>query len=206
MRSTYWYWVFASIITLGAMVYQRSTGPTNPKRIKYEINGSKQISTFPRSGNSGTNCEVELKNIPSGFEASIIYRRFPTNDEWSRAQFSMENHKLAASLPSQPAAGKLEYFIEIKNTTDNSITNLSKDEPIVIRFKDSVPAWALIPHIILMFIAMLLSNLTGAMAIFYNKSYKFYGILTIITLFLGGFVFGPIVQHYAFGQAWTGFP
>ena len=25
-------------------------------------------------------------------------------------------------------------------------------------------------------------------------------------LLLGGFLFGPIVQQYAFGQAWTGFP
>ncbi|MDD3742714.1 MAG: hypothetical protein PHX54_03725, partial [Lentimicrobiaceae bacterium] len=30
--------------------------------------------------------------------------------------------------------------------------------------------------------------------------------LTLIFLFIGGLVFGPIVQKYAFGAYWTGFP
>ena len=30
--------------------------------------------------------------------------------------------------------------------------------------------------------------------------------MTIIFLLLGGFLFGPIVQKFAFGQFWTGWP
>jgi hypothetical protein len=30
--------------------------------------------------------------------------------------------------------------------------------------------------------------------------------ITVLTLFVGGFVFGPLVQHAAFGPWWTGFP
>lgn len=206
MKSTFWYWLFAVIITLGAMVYQRVTGPTHPKLVKYEINKEKKSISLPRSGDSGTDCQVELKSLPADCEATLYYRHFPLKEEWTQRPFAKESEKITASLPTQPAAGKLEYYIEIKNTQESKITELSKDEPIVIRFKNPVPAWALIPHIILMFIAMLLSNLAGALSIFNHDKYRYYGILTLITLLVGGFIFGPIVQYYAFGQAWTGFP
>jgi hypothetical protein len=207
MRSTFWYWLFAVAITLGALVYQRITGPTNPKLVKYEITGTKHSISFPRSANSGTDCQIALDGIPSEFKASLYYRHFPTKEDWTQLQFTQaEPEKCIAALPAQIAAGKLEYFIEVKDSNNQKIAELSKDEPIVIRFKNSVPAWALIPHIILMFVAMLLSNLTGIMAIFNHDRFKLYGVLTLIVLLVGGLIFGPIVQHYAFGQAWTGFP
>ena len=83
---------------------------------------------------------------------------------------------------------------------------LTDSENVIIRFKGSVPAWALVPHIIFMFIAMLLSNLTGIYAIGRIEKQAFYGKLTLLALFIGGMIFGPIVQDYAFGQAWTGIP
>ncbi|MHC1704539.1 MAG: hypothetical protein AB9846_11575 [Tenuifilaceae bacterium] len=207
MKSTFWYWFFAVVITLSAMVYQRMTGPTHSKRVKYEINSIAQSTSFPRSGDSGTDCNIELNELPEGWEATLNYRRYPTNEEWIQLPFNKkESGKIESALPTQPAAGKLEYFIDLKNEKEAVVVSISKDEPIAIRFKNPVPAWALTPHIILMFLAMLLSNLTGAMAIFMHESFRFYGILTIITLLIGGFIFGPIVQYYAFGQAWTGFP
>lgn len=207
MKSTFWYWLIAIFITLAALFYQRITGPTNPKHIKYELNGASIKGSFPRSGDSGIDCPVELKSISPEWEATIFYRRYPLNEEWKQQPFKQgESGKIISQLPTQPAAGKLEYYIELKNTKDASVVSISKDEPIVIRFKNSVPAWALIPHIVLMFVAMLLSNLTGIMSIYMHDRFKFYGILTLIALFLGGLVFGPIVQYYAFGHAWTGFP
>lgn len=207
MKSTFWYWFFAVIITLGAIVYQRITGPTHPKLVKYEISGVNNRLSLPRSADSGTDCKIILEAVSSDYEATLYYRHFPKKEDWIQLPFkSDESGKIASSLPTQPAAGKLEYYIEIKNINSQKITELSKDEPCVIRFKNPVPAWALIPHIILMFIAMLLSNLTGAMAIFNHDRFRYYGVLTLITLLVGGFVFGPIVQYYAFGQAWTGFP
>jgi len=207
MKSTFWYWLFAVIITLAAMIYQRVTGPTNPKQVKYKIAGIKYSNSFPRSGNSGADCQIVLNDIPSGFKASLFFRHFPTREDWISLPFNLnESGKLALTLPTQLAAGKLEYYIEIKNDGNQKVAELSKEEPIVIRFKNSVPTWALIPHIILMFIAMLLSNLAGIMAFFKHDRFTFYGGLTIIVLFVGGLIFGPIVQYFAFGQAWTGFP
>lgn len=207
MKSTFWYWFFAVIITLGAMVYQRMTGPTHPKLVKYEINGVKKSNSLPRSGDTDKDCPVSIDGISAGYEATLYYRHYPSKEDWSQLPFKTdESGKIVSALPKQPAAGKLEYFIEIKNSSDNKVIELSKQEPIAIRFKDPVPAWALIPHILFIFIAMLFSNLTGVMALFNHDKFRYYGVLTIIFLFVAGFIFGPIVQKYAFGAYWTGFP
>jgi hypothetical protein len=207
MKSTFWYWCFAVVITLSAMVYQRATGPTHPKRVNYTINGETKSTSFPRSGDSDKDCPVVIEGIPAGYEATLFYRHYPTKDEWVQLPFSAsEQGKLSTALPKERAAAKYEYYIEIKDTKENKVIELSKQEPIAIRFKDPVPLWALIPHILLIFIAMLFSNLTGVMAAFNHDRYKYYGILTISFLLVAGFVFGPIVQKYAFGAFWTGFP
>ena len=69
MKSTFWYWFIAVLITLGAMVYQRVTGPTHSKLVKYEVNGEKNKTFFPRSGNTGTDCKIEIAAIPDNYEA-----------------------------------------------------------------------------------------------------------------------------------------
>jgi len=207
MKSTFWYWLIAAIITLGAMVYQRVTGPTHSKLVKYEIDG-KIIKTFlPRSGDSGTDCKVEINAIPDNYEAILYFRHFPTKEEWVEQSFQSNGAgKIFSILPNLPAAGKYEYYIVIKNNENNNLIEISKDEPVAIRFKNSVPAWALVPHIILIFIAMLFSNVAGTMALFKHERFVHYGLLTLIFLFVAGFIFGPLVQYFAFGQAWTGFP
>ena len=48
--------------------------------------------------------------------------------------------------------------------------------------------------------------IAGLYVIFKISRYKLYGILTVVFLLLGGFVLGPIIQKYAFGAFWTGFP
>jgi uncharacterized BrkB/YihY/UPF0761 family membrane protein len=44
------------------------------------------------------------------------------------------------------------------------------------------------------------------MALFNQRKYKIYGLLTLVILFIGGIILGPIVQKYAFGELWTGVP
>ena len=110
---------------------------------------------------------------------------------------------LSFSLPHQPPAGKIEYKI----TLDNGLEK--KDltpEPIVLRFTGMVPLFILIPHIILMFLAMLFSTRTGIEALIRGTQTYKYCIWTIILLFAGGLILGPVVQYYAFGAFWTGWP
>jgi hypothetical protein len=77
---------------------------------------------------------------------------------------------------------------------------------VVIRFKGDVPIFIIIPHVILIFMAMLFSTRTGLE--FFNKepNYKKLAYWTFGLLILGGMIFGPIMQKYAFGEFWTGIP
>ncbi len=207
MKSTFWFWFIAVIITLLAAYYQWVSGPTKPKKIEFTLNQQGHKVKLPRSSNNDKDCRVDLKLNDTSYTAYIFYRQYPTSTEWVKSKFTITDlSRISAFLPLQPAAGKLEYFIEIHNPSHSETVTISKENPIIIRFKNPVPAWVLIPHILLMFIAMLLSNLTGALAIFNHPRFNYYGKLTLIILIIGGFIFGPLVQKFAFGEYWTGFP
>ncbi len=64
----------------------------------------------------------------------------------------------------------------------------------------------LLPHILIIFLAMLFSTITGLETIIKGKHILLFTWITIITLFIGGLVLGPIVQKYSFGVYWDGWP
>jgi len=194
----------ALTITLAAAVYQRLTGPTHPKRVSYLIDSVEYKSKLIRSGESDKDTRITL-HLPLNAIATLHYKRFKVNEEFTSIPFfAVDENKQEAYLPKMPAAAKLEYFIEIVNGANTKF--LFKENPITIRYKDPVPTWVLIPHILFMFLAMLFSNLTGLQAAFSIPSYKRNITLSLALLFIGGLILGPIVQKYAFGAYWTGFP
>ncbi|HNY08788.1 MAG TPA: hypothetical protein PKO42_02770 [Tenuifilaceae bacterium] len=197
-------WIAAIIVTILAAIYQRDTGPTNPKRITYTIEGTTYKAKLPRSGNSTSDCKVSL-NLPLTSTATLYFRRYSTQDSFSPIPFIPEDEKTqSAYLPQMPPAAKLEYYIVVNE--GNNPMEIMRNSPVVIRYKGDVPAWALIPHILAMFLAMLYSSLAGLAAAFKMESFRKFAIITLVLLLVGGFVLGPIIQFYAFGQAWTGFP
>jgi hypothetical protein len=197
-------WILAIVITIGAAYYQRKTGPTYPKKVKIELNGVLQEFKLIRTSNNDKDARIEITIPDTLISGSINYRLFPIKDTWKTVELVRNNENLIAFLPKQPAAGKLEYYVSLVNS--NNPEEITSTEHIIIRFKGNVPAWALIPHILFMFVAMLLSTLTGFMAVIKNEKQQLYGKLTLLFLFVGGMIFGPIIQQYAFGQAWTGVP
>jgi hypothetical protein len=111
---------------------------------------------------------------------------------------------LTASLPHQPPAGKIEYHLELR--ADGKLIDLGDDKNVVIRFRGDVPAWALIPHVLMMVLTVIWSMATILFALSNIPAYKRTMGVTIIFLIIGGFILGPIVQKYSFGQFWTGWP
>ncbi len=194
----------ALTITLAAAVYQRLTGPTHPKRVSYLIDSVEYKSKLIRSGESDKDTKITL-HLPINAIATLHYKRFKVNEDFSSIPFlAVDENRQEAYLPKMPAAAKLQYYIEIVEGANTQF--LFKENPITIRYKDPVPAWVLIPHILFMFLAMLFSNLTGLQATFNIPSYKQNITVSLALLFLGGLILGPIVQKYAFGAYWTGFP
>ncbi len=212
-------WILAFLITVGAAYYQRKTGPTHPQLAEVSLADSTWKVELIRS-NGARDARVKLPIKDPEVSATLFYKKYRVNEEWVAVDFEIkpiQHHSLfkkkgpakieeafVAYMPQQEPAGKLEYFIEINGYGSQSY--ISKDAPVVIRFKDDVPAGVLIPHILLMFLSMMLATLAGLFAIFKIDRFKRYTIWTFGILFIGGFIFGPWVQWYAFGDWWTGIP
>ena len=192
------YWLFAIVITLILSIYQRVTGPTHPKRVSVELNGESYKLKLPRSGVQHDEM-LTLKGIPSEAKAQLHYRRYPTSNEYTTVDFLWKDNEWQAALPVQPVGGKLQYYITVEGK------DYPDDEPLLIRFRNDVPASILIPHILFMFAAMLFAVYTFLLVIT-RKDYGKWLKITVGTLFVGGFILGPLVQHVAFGPWWTGIP
>ncbi|MFZ1291743.1 MAG: hypothetical protein WAR79_16725, partial [Melioribacteraceae bacterium] len=129
---------------------------------------------------------------------------YKTADGWQKISMKNINGELAGHLPHQPPAGKLQYFVELN--PQGSIIKIPNDHPVIIRFKGDVPNYILIPHIFAMFMGMLWSTRTGLEYFNNGKNIRNLTILTLAFLIVGGFILGPIMQKFAFGEYWTGFP
>ncbi|HNX67362.1 MAG TPA: hypothetical protein PKH02_10800 [Bacteroidales bacterium] len=197
-------WTSAVVITVAAMFFQRITGPTYPAKAIVTINGNKYTLSLKRSQNNTQPCTINLA-LPENVFGELFYRKYPGNDEWTSIAMIRTGSVLTAMLPSQPEAGKLQYYISLYDNHGGAFT-IGKAKPVIIRFKGDVPAGVLIPHILAMLIAMLLSTIAGLYAIFRVEGYRRYALITLISLLAGGFILGPLVQYYAFGQFWTGIP
>jgi hypothetical protein len=198
-------WLTAIAITFGAITYQRFTGPTYPKRLTILIKeGTEYRFKLPRSQGGTKDARVELPVSDSLFTAALYYKRYPTSDPWMKSYMIKEKGSLVGFLPNQPPAGKLEYYITI--LYDGQEIIIPAAETVIIRFRGDVPALIIIPHALLMFIAMLLSNLAALMALTRNHHFRLYACITTATLLVGGMILGPIVQKFAFGEFWTGIP
>lgn len=197
------FWVLAVVISLSAMVYQRMTGPTYPKDYTVSLDGSEYKFALPRSHGGETDCPVELE-LPEPFQGQIVYRKFPSDQAFEKLTLERKDGMLTTTLPHQPPAGKLEYHLVL--TAGDRAIDLGDSENVVIRFKGAVPAWALIPHVLLMVLTVIWSTATILFAFANMPVYKRYVGMTLIFLILGGFIMGPVVQKFSFGAFWTGWP
>lgn len=198
------FWVLAFLITFSSAVYQRLTGPTYSLRGTAAIEDTQIRFRLPRSTDTGKDHEFELRVPNPDIGGYIIYRRYKTADEWTRMPLIRKDDILGGRLPHQPAAGKLEYKVVLES--DDGHLSLSGAHPIVIRFKGVVPTAVLIPHIIIMFLAMLFSARAGLESLDRTSNPRKHALWAAGLLFMGGMIFGPLVQKFAFGTLWTGFP
>lgn len=197
-------WIFALLVTLAAAYYQQQTGPTHPFKTEVKIGFQKFPVVFQRSHSGTTDCPVVLQISDLTVKGALLFRKYPGKDEMTKVELKREGDKLIASLPNQPPAGKLEYRIDLEKA--GTPLKINNDIPVIIRFTGDVPKAILVTHILLMFLAMFFSNATGILALLGIRSYKLFTVITFIILFVGGLVFGPIVQKYAFNEWWTGIP
>jgi len=192
------------LITLASAYYQRVTGPSYPTDGKTSIDGANVEYTLPRSHSGNTDEIIKISVDDPSVKGILEWKRYKTSDEWTRVDMNYKNGELSAVLPGQPPSGKLQYRMTI--IKDNNLITVPDEEQLVIRFKGEVPLWILIPHVIFIFGAMLLSTRTGLEVFKKEPKLKKFTLWTLGVLIIGGMIFGPLTQLYAFGELWTGVP
>ncbi len=204
MSKGVFFWILSFIIMLGFAMFQRMTGPTYPKSGSVTISSEKIKYKLDRSWTNTSDARIVIKTNNKNLKGFLHYRRHPSNDDWSIKPMEQSDTGLVAVIPRQPAAGKIMYKIVIQDEQGKEF-NLTS-EPVIIRFKGEVPAYILIPHIFFMFFSMVFGIRTFFESLYLRKNVLLLSILTLILLFIGGGILGPIVQYYAFGVFWSGWP
>jgi hypothetical protein len=188
------------------VVYQRRTGPTHPLRGTVAIGGRTVAYKLIRSEETVREARVALPD--PGVPATLVWRRFPTQEAWTRQNMIRETKggqaELAGYLPRQAAAGKVEYAVELGSA--RATTRIPSGDAIVLRYKGPVPTPLLIAHLSMMFVAVLVGLRAGLEALFGGSALRRLVWITLGCLTLGGLLLGPFVQKAAFGAYWTGFP
>lgn len=197
-------WVLAFILMLSAGVYQRYTGPTYKLRGSYSAGEEVIKYRLIRSAYSTADTVVTVP-APEGVAGDLVYRRYPTDDDFTRVPLVRRGEELVGTLPAQPPAGKLEYHLELM-TVVGPIVAPDTGENAVIRFKGEVPAWVLILHVAFMFFGVVVAWRVGLGALFSADGVRKLSWVALILFTGGGFLLGPWVQKYAFGAWWTGIP
>ena len=197
-------WILAFIIGAGTMVYQRMTGPTYPKRGTVTVAGTVLKYNLPRSMVIVADAQVTVK-APEPLTGYLEYKRFKTDDDWTRVTLERKGDALMGALPKQPRAGKLLYKVYLAGA-DGAGVSLTGEDKVIIRFRGMVPIWVLIPHVLAMLLAMVVAARAG-LAVFDKDSHPMaYAKWAAIIFFIAGFILGPAMQYFGFGPLWTGFP
>ena len=211
-------WFLAGVITLVCFTYQDKTGPTYPLEGDFQTAPGTVHFKFLRSETIGTDLKIMLLDpVPSEVTGYVEYRRYKSNDDWGTLpmepgsfEFSRRGRTesiqgIGVELPSlQERAGKYEYLVYIDDGQNEAIS-VTGDQPIYARYKAEVPIGVLILHIFAVFASMTIAIRTIFEALI-DGNYRYLLWATILSLLLGGFVLGPLVQWYAFGVWWSGVP
>jgi hypothetical protein len=202
MRSMF-VWILAFFIVAFAAIYQRMTGPTYPVRGSVTIGGTGISFKLLRSSDAPGDQDIRVTVPDLKISGFIETRRHPSDDAWARGQLERQGDELVGRLPHQPPAGKVMYRIQLQDGANSAWMTA---EPVVLRYKGVVPGFIMVPHIILMFLAMLFSTRAGFEAAMHRPQVLKMALWTILTLSAGGLILGCVVQKYAFGAFWTGWP
>ncbi len=205
------FWVLALVLTVATLIYQRKTGPTYPvsgevtvagELIEYELersHGRRVTEDF------GMDHVVRIPSSNPDVTGLMYWKRLGVDEPFSEMAMKRDSEGLYAPLPAQPPAGKVVYHIELTSSRGDHASIPGGDETVTLRFKDPEPNGVLIPHILFMFLALLF-GVRALISVFTGENLRIPAWGTLIFLFIGGLILGPLLQKAAFGDYWTGWP
>ncbi|MCK9996075.1 MAG: hypothetical protein KAH56_07325 [Candidatus Krumholzibacteria bacterium] len=197
-------WILAFILTGVFLVWQKMSGPTYEKRFDTELVGTRIKGELLRTHSINADMPVTIHVPDDAVSATVIWRRFPTDDPWTKLPMVRDGEVLRSLIPRQGMAGKVEYHVEL--TKDGQKVEVPMGEAAVARFKGDVPNTILMLHIFAIVMAFLFSTGAGFEALTNGSALKVLSRITLGFIVVGGLILGPIVQKHAFDAYWTGWP
>jgi len=96
------------------------------------------------------------KLVVGPLEGRVEWRRYKAGAPFASVPMEFREGGLSFLLPGQPPAGKLEYRVFVRTAQGETELN---SKLVVTRFKGAVPGGILVPHVVLMFLFMLIAGL-----------------------------------------------
>ncbi len=94
MFSKRWFRILIGVLAVLASVfmgrYQRQTGPTYPVPVSEELAGSSISGKLIRTHGGAGDAHVTLSVASSTAEGEVLWRRYPTNEDWGRLPMQRE--------------------------------------------------------------------------------------------------------------------
>lgn len=204
MKSSAWLWIIAVVLTLASARWQRVSGPTYPLSGEALLGGTTVEYVLHRTHAGPGDEAVRVAGLPEGVAGTLEWKPVGSKEAWMQVPMRREGDLLGGALPHQPPAGRLWYRVRLVRGEESLV--IPPRRPAAIRFRGDVPAAVLLPHIVLMFLAMLFSTRAGFEAFRRRPRMKGLAWWTVGTILVGGILLGMFVTYYAFGEWWTGFP
>ena len=199
-------WMAALIVMLAAAAWQRRSGPSYPYRAKVPLGNAALAVSLPRSHSTTSGARVAVPAPGAGASGTLHWRCFRSDGPFAAIPLRPEGGELAGALPDFPPAGKVEYYVELTDGAEPVRVPTKAGETVILRYHDPVPVALLLPHIAVMFLAMLIGVRAGLAAALDRPEQRALAVITLAGLTLGGLILGPIAQKVAFGDYWTGVP
>lgn len=201
----YLLWALALLMTVLMAYYQRVSGPTYPVSGKVKIGNEWVSYTLLRTHGGKKGAPVKIRVNDTLIRGVVEYKRFKSYDSLTSSALRLEGHTLIFELPHLPPAGKMMYRVVLKKG-DRKVS-LNQGKFVVLRYKGKVPVGILVPHIFFMFLSLLFGSRAFLAVLNREVDHVPYLVTVVmISLVVGGLILGPIVQKYAFGAYWTGWP
>ncbi len=205
MRSPRVLWTIAVVLTLVFSVWQRVSGPTYPISGRSELNGAPFGYKFERT-HAGPGDHVVVVTPGGGALGTLEWREHDASAPWHAVEMAPAQpaNAIAGAIPHHAPGQKVDYRITLEAGDASKV--LPPAGYATLRFRNDVPWWILIPHIICMMGALLMSTRAALEAMAAGPRLKEFTLRTLSALFIGGFPLGLAVSGYAFGVPWGGFP
>lgn len=211
-------WVVAILITGFYIIYEND--PYDPLKGQLTL-PSKEVVTYELVRSVVLDKPLQIAvDAPEGVTGYVEFWRVNSDDEPQTVEMEFKTieiermgetktvERLSAELPGlSEMAGKYAYFIHLQYGGENFVIDDGHGEAIVSRYRGDMPMLTVVlPHVVFIMLSMLFGIRAALETIRPDAKPVWMMWVTVVTLILGGFVFGPIMQKYAFGVYWAGIP